>query len=148
MDFPSPTVVTMPNHASTSMCHPYELRALTLGECAAIQEFPVNWKFYGKTTDKYRQVGNAVPVRLGEVAGKCIADLLDRIAEIEPGLVPSTCHAVPSGIEYIRSHVRTKRYWYHGKAMAGDSDYYGVDDERTFAADVEDESQFALQFSA
>ncbi|MBR8480057.1 DNA cytosine methyltransferase [Burkholderia cenocepacia] len=25
-DFPSPTVVTMPNHASTSMCHPTELR--------------------------------------------------------------------------------------------------------------------------
>ncbi|MBF4323300.1 DNA cytosine methyltransferase, partial [Vibrio anguillarum] len=37
--FPSPTVVTMPNHAGTSMCHPKELRAISVGEAAAIQEF-------------------------------------------------------------------------------------------------------------
>jgi DNA (cytosine-5)-methyltransferase 1 len=39
-DLPSPTLVTMPNHASTSLCHPSEVRALTLREYAAIQEFP------------------------------------------------------------------------------------------------------------
>jgi len=38
--FPSPTVVTMPNHAGTSMFHPEELRAISVGEAAAIQEFP------------------------------------------------------------------------------------------------------------
>jgi DNA (cytosine-5)-methyltransferase 1 len=39
-DLPFPTVVTMPNHASRAMCHPEEVRALTLRECASIQEFP------------------------------------------------------------------------------------------------------------
>jgi len=48
--FPSPTVVTMPNHAGTSMCHPTELRAITVGEAAAIQEFPRDWQFSGNTT--------------------------------------------------------------------------------------------------
>lgn len=44
-DLPSPTVVTMPNHSSSSMCHPTETRALTLKECAAVQGFPADWGF-------------------------------------------------------------------------------------------------------
>lgn len=143
MDFPSPTVVTMPNHSSTSMCHPNELRALSLGECAAIQEFPSDWKFSGKTTDKYRQVGNAVPVRLGQVAGECIIDLLNKIAEVESGKKSAGIEPIPSGIEYIRSHVRTKRYWHKGKALSGDSDYYENDEDED---EKEDDYQESLQF--
>jgi DNA (cytosine-5)-methyltransferase 1 len=127
-DFPSPTVVTMPNHASTSMCHPTELRALTLGECAAIQEFPPSWTLAGKTQEKYRQVGNAVPVRLGMIAGHCIKDLLDRIAKIEKGFKLSS-ESIPSEIHHLRPHVRTKRYWHNGQALAGDFGYYGEDCE-------------------
>lgn len=37
------------------------LRRLAPRECAAIQTFPSNWKFSGKRSDHYRQVGNAVP---------------------------------------------------------------------------------------
>ncbi len=58
--FPSPTVVTMPNHAGTSMCHPDELRAISVGEAAAIQEFPRDWNFQGTTTAKFRQVGTGI----------------------------------------------------------------------------------------
>lgn len=134
-DFPSPTVVTMPNHASTSMCHPKELRALTLGECAAIQEFPTSWKLSGKTQDKYRQVGNAVPVRLGMVAGHCINDLLTRINAIEDGYQPPE-KLIPSKIEHLRSHVRTKRYWHKGQALAGDFDYYGDDEQDEIQPDL------------
>lgn len=122
-DFPAPTVVTMPNHAATSMCHPDELQALTLGECAAIQEFPSSWKLVGTTQEKYRQVGNAVPVRLGMVAGKCIKDLLDSITKIEKRYTPPR-ELTPSSIEHLRPHVRTKRYWHKGQALAGDFDYY------------------------
>ncbi len=74
--FPSPTVVTMPNHAGTSMCHPSELRAISVGEAAAIQEFPKEWIFQGTTTAKFRQIGNAVPVRLGQVAGSVIMEFI------------------------------------------------------------------------
>ena len=38
-EFPSPTVVTMPNHAGTSMCHPNETRALTVKEVAPFKNF-------------------------------------------------------------------------------------------------------------
>ncbi|MHB8389237.1 MAG: DNA cytosine methyltransferase [Acidobacteriaceae bacterium] len=90
MDFPCPTVVTMPNHAGTSMCHPTELRALTVGEMAAVQEFPKDWSFVGSPTDKCRQIGNAVPIRLGLVAGKVVDSLLEEIEkkgldDVSPG---------------------------------------------------------------
>lgn len=124
-DFPSPTVVTMPNHASTSMCHPDEVRALTVGECAAIQEFPKDWKFSGRTSDKYKQIGNAVPLKLGEIAGLCARELLSRIDQIEETAAEFSSEPIPSRIEYLRSHVRTKRYWHKGQALAGDHDYYG-----------------------
>ena len=38
-----------------------ERRRLTPEECAALQDFPVDWPFQGPHTSKYRQVGNAVP---------------------------------------------------------------------------------------
>lgn len=120
-DFPSPTVVTMPNHASTSMCHPDKLRALTVGECAAIQEFPRDWEFLGTTAQKYRQIGNAVPVRLGKVAGEAIrAMLTDRQKHANP--TPTLQSEV--NVVHLRPHVRTKRYWHNGEALAGDHSYY------------------------
>lgn len=138
-DYPSPTVVTMPNHASTSMCHPDDVRALTVGECAAIQEFPEVWRFSGRTSDKYKQIGNAVPLKLGEVAGRCASELLARIDRIEGGGMSSEKAPIPSRIEYLRSHVRTKRYWHKGQALAGDHDYYSEDEE-----EAEDEPQLSL----
>ena len=69
-DLPCPTLVTMPNHASTSLCHPTETRALSIKEYARIQEFPDEWEFCGTTSEQYVQVGNAVPVRLGTIAGQ------------------------------------------------------------------------------
>jgi len=137
-DFPSPTVVTMPNHASTSMCHPEDLRALTVGECAAIQEFPSNWKFSGQTSDKYKQIGNAVPLRLGEVAGQCASALLNAIENLGANYrIKKGVATTPSRIEHLRSHVRTKRYWHNGQALAGHHDYYSSEKE-------EDDEQLAL----
>jgi DNA (cytosine-5)-methyltransferase 1 len=123
--FPSPTVVTMPNHAGTSMCHPTKLRAISVGEAAAIQEFPPDWKFSGNTTAKFRQVGNAVPTRLGSVAGAAISRLLSRIAAGEK----ETVKDVPqSRIIHLRPHVRTRTFWKDGQVYAGDVSYY--DDEQ------------------
>lgn len=139
-DFPSPTVVTMPNHASTSMCHPDEVRALTVGECAAIQEFPKEWKFSGRTSDRYKQIGNAVPLKLGEMAGRCADELLGRIDKIGKDIANDGSDLLPSRIEYLRSHVRTKRYWYKGQALAGDNDYYSENDSE----EENDENQLFL----
>jgi DNA (cytosine-5)-methyltransferase 1 len=120
-DFPSPTVHTLPNHATTSMCHPGELRALTVGECAAIQEFPSDWEFCGTPSEKYRQIGNAVPVRLGAVAGGVLRELLDGLdAAKARAKKPSKAATV----QHLRPHVRV-RTWYHRDhgAFAGDVEY-------------------------
>lgn len=121
-DFPCPTVVTMPNHAGTSMCHPTELRALTVGEMAAIQEFPLDWKFVGSATDKCRQIGNAVPPRLGEVAGRVLEHLLDKASAMSP---LKNGKAENSGrIIHIRPHVRTRSYFKEGETINGHQGYY------------------------
>lgn len=120
-DHPSPTVVTLPNHASTSMCHPDEVRALTVGECAAIQEFPSSWKFHGTTAEKYRQIGNAVPVRLGKIAGEIIDDLIN---DKKNRRTYNYNHTDASNVVHLRPHVRTKRYWHKGKALQGNASYY------------------------
>ncbi len=105
-DAPCPTVVTMPNHAGTSMCHPAAMRALTVGECALIQGFPADWHFNGSPMERYRQVGNAVPVVLGEMVGKTLISLLS-------GLIPDA--EIAQTITHIRPHVRTRQYFKQGK---------------------------------
>lgn len=118
--FPSPTVVTMPNHAGTSMCHPTETRAISVGEAAAIQEFPREWRFMGSAQSKFKQIGNAVPVRLGEIAGGVVSELLGTIAAGRA----SQSEAAPSRIVHVRPHVRTRQFWKDGVAIAGDVGYY------------------------
>jgi len=71
---PSPTLVTRPNMPATDLCHPDELRPLSVQEYKVIQQFPKAWKFTGNLLDQYRQIGNAVPVGLGYAAGKAILD--------------------------------------------------------------------------
>jgi DNA (cytosine-5)-methyltransferase 1 len=67
---PSPTLVTRPTMPATALCHPTKLRSLSVAEYAAIQTFPPEYHFEGKTDDKYRQIGNAVPVLFGKAIGE------------------------------------------------------------------------------
>lgn len=69
---PSPTLPTSPVQKSTCLCHPTELRPLSVKEYARIQQFPDNWVFEGSTLDKYRQIGNAVPGGLGYAIGNAL----------------------------------------------------------------------------
>lgn len=69
---PSPTLVTSPNQKATMLCHPRETRPLSVREYARIQQFPDTWQFEGKTSDCYRQIGNAVPVPLGRAIGQML----------------------------------------------------------------------------
>lgn len=71
-DRPSPALTTQPNSKATLLCHPTELRPLSLREYARLQQFPDNWKFAGSTKSQYRQIGNAVPVGLGAALGRAV----------------------------------------------------------------------------
>jgi DNA (cytosine-5)-methyltransferase 1 len=76
LDEPSPTVPTSPGQKSTCLCHPTELRPLSVKEYARIQQFPDDWAFSGSIVEKYRQIGNAVPVGLGYVIGTTVINYL------------------------------------------------------------------------
>lgn len=117
-DFPCPTLVTMPNHASTSLCHPNEVRVLSVREYARVQEFPDSWIFVGKTAEKYMQIGNAVPVRLGLVTANVVSQLLNAAADggqLEEYRRPTS----EFRRVYIKSHVRTRRWYKKGEVYSG-----------------------------
>jgi DNA (cytosine-5)-methyltransferase 1 len=114
-DLPCPTLVTMPNHASTALCHPTEVRALTLREYARIQEFPDDWVVCGKTHEQYAQIGNAVPVRLGQVAGEVIAENLEILKRRKWQKLSTKPEAYR--IIYIQSHVRTRQWFKDGQTF-------------------------------
>lgn len=75
-DKPSPTVLTCPHQKATDMCHPEELRPLSVQECKRIQTFPDDWIFYGSITSQYRQIGNAVPVLFAQAIGEHLYQIL------------------------------------------------------------------------
>jgi DNA (cytosine-5)-methyltransferase 1 len=55
---------------ATDLCHPSELRPLSVEEYAALQTFPEDYVFSGSLDDQYRQIGNAVPCVFAEAIGR------------------------------------------------------------------------------
>lgn len=80
---PSPTLVTNPAMPATDLCHPTLNRPLSVEEYKSIQEFPNDWKICGPILEQYKQIGNAVPIKLGEAIGKAIINDMNGI-EAEP----------------------------------------------------------------
>jgi len=80
---PSPTVVTSPVQKATMMCHPTQDRPLSVAEYARIQQFPDNWIITGTMQEKYKQIGNAVPVGLARAIGDAIVSVATGRAEVK-----------------------------------------------------------------
>lgn len=51
-------------------------RRLTISETALVQGFPVDMPWAGRSSSKYRQIGNAVPVPLAQAVGKALVEHL------------------------------------------------------------------------
>src|SRR5690606_3474220 len=79
---PSPTITThCIGYGNGRFGHPVQDRAISLREASILQSFPNNYNFINSeggisTVAIARQIGNAVPVRLGEVIAKSIKDHL------------------------------------------------------------------------
>ena len=80
---PSPTLVTNPAMPATDLCHPTENRPLSVEEYKSIQEFPKECVICGPILEKYRQIGNAVPIKLGEAIARTV------LADMEGKKLPS-----------------------------------------------------------
>ncbi|WP_320017837.1 DNA (cytosine-5-)-methyltransferase [Labilibaculum manganireducens] len=76
-DEPSLTLTCSPAQKQTERCHPDETRPFTIREYARIQTFPDNWIFSGSMAQQYKQIGNAVPVNLGQEIGYSIVKFLN-----------------------------------------------------------------------
>lgn len=81
---PAPTITRNFACPSSSRCiHPRDSRALSTREGARLQSFPDSYKFYGSTSTKNLEIGNAVPpllsVALAKEVYKYFKDLKDEI---------------------------------------------------------------------
>jgi len=71
-DEPSPTLMTSPTMRKTCLCHPDQHRPLSIQEYTRLQDLPDDCVICGTLSDRYRQLGNAVPVLLGRVIGLAV----------------------------------------------------------------------------
>ena len=81
-DQPAPTMTTLCyGFGNGRFGHPEQDRAISLREAALFQTFPINYQFTPKDQSAIfqkigRMIGNAVPVRLGEIVGLSIKQSL------------------------------------------------------------------------
>lgn len=74
---PAPTITRNFATPSSSRCvHPRDSRALTTREGARLQSFPDHYKFYGSTSKKNLQIGNAVPPLLSIALAKKVYEAI------------------------------------------------------------------------
>jgi DNA (cytosine-5)-methyltransferase 1 len=71
---PAPTITGRANRKGSALCHPEQVRPISVCEAASLQGFPSEWQFVGAMNTQYMQIGNAVPIHLGQAVGRAIID--------------------------------------------------------------------------
>ena len=104
---PSPTIVASPSQNSGPF-H-WEDRLLSTSEMAAIQTFPVDYRFSGNRASRQRQIGNAVPPLLAEVVGRQLVKALGKKPPSQMSFLPARTAVAspvvslkPVGPQYLR----------------------------------------------
>lgn len=75
-DYPSWTVTAHLAKDGYKYIHPEQDRTISVREAARIQSFPDRFRFAGTRTDRFRQVGNAVPPKLAQAVGASVRSLV------------------------------------------------------------------------
>ncbi|MFD4549411.1 DNA cytosine methyltransferase [Streptomyces sp. NPDC058466] len=94
-DAPAPTMTTQCfGYGNGRFGHPHQDRAISLREAAMLQTFPREYKFIDKDEKVLfsrlgRLIGNAVPVRLGEVIGETLVQHVKAVSGLETDTSPS-----------------------------------------------------------
>ena len=80
-DLPSKTILAHIHKDGFQFIHPdiNQLRTFTVREAARIQSFPDDFIFEGSRGEKFKQIGNAVPVLFAEALAKAIKKNLNRL---------------------------------------------------------------------
>lgn len=94
LDEPSLTLTCSPAQKQTERCHPLETRPLNVREYARIQTFPDSWQFQGTMSEKYKQIGNAVPVNLAWAVGRSLIRLFNDIQREFPSETADCTEAI------------------------------------------------------
>ncbi|KAA6206157.1 MAG: DNA cytosine methyltransferase [Candidatus Tokpelaia sp.] len=108
-DRPSCTLVTHPAMPATDICHPDEDRPLSIQEYKRIQQFPDDWVICGSLIDQYRQIGNAVPIGLGQAIGKTILAHMKGEPIENPKFFPYSRYKNTSDISWETNMKNTQR---------------------------------------
>ena len=97
---PAPTLVTNPTMPATDLCHPTENRPLSVEEYSCIQGFPRDWEICGSILEQYKQIGNAVPIKLGAAIARTIMADMKGKNKIPPNDFPYSRYKNTSDITW------------------------------------------------
>jgi len=78
---PAPTLTAHMSKDLSDFIHPRHNRSITVREAARLQSFPDTYVFVGSEFQQLKQIGNAVPPRLGAAVVKAVVDQLKTIEE-------------------------------------------------------------------
>jgi DNA (cytosine-5)-methyltransferase 1 len=85
-----------------------ELRRLTLQEVKQLQGFPSDWEIRGTKTQRFKQIGNAVPSLFGQILGETIKSFLEKYPRTSPKRIGMP-QSFAGYIEYTKKdHARNK----------------------------------------
>lgn len=108
-DAPSPTITGRSNRKASAICHPDEIRPLSVHESARLQGFPDDWHFAGSMSSQYMQIGNAVPVQLGAAIGAALITHEHEGRRNGVDSVPDVEMLLASATARLRATARNKR---------------------------------------
>lgn len=74
LGLPSRTIRTAATPDWIRLPGDHDIRRLTWEECAALQGFPRDWRFAGKTSNFFRHIGNAVQIDAVEAIGRTLLE--------------------------------------------------------------------------